>query len=408
VGEREVVKPGVAGGQFKSFTTKDTKSHEGNAKKVPRDGSYPSRFSFSLHVEKHGILHVKVFQAQWAGGDHVTDSAVDIQGRHLKLSNLEKVLYPATGFTKQKVIDYYARIAPAIIPHLAGRALTRKRYPDGVEGEPFFEKNAPMHKPDWVKTAPIWSGRNRRTVHYVLADDLATLIWLANLAALELHPSLALAKDITCPTVMVFDLDPGPPANIVQCCQVGLWLREIFEHFGLQSFPKTSGSKGLQIYVPLNTPTTYDVTKMFSHALAQLLEHDHRDLVLSEMSKQARTGKVFVDWSQNDEHKTTVAVYSLRAREHPTVSTPVKWEEVERAFKKKDAGLLVFEAPQVVSRFEKMGDLFEPVLELKQRLPDLKAAVTKEPERIEIAAQAEGDDAAPVRRKRAGKKGERR
>jgi bifunctional non-homologous end joining protein LigD len=343
-----------------------------------------------------------------AGGDHVTDSAVDIQGRHLKLSNLEKVLYPATGFTKQKVIDYYARIAPAIIPHLAGRALTRKRYPDGVEGEPFFEKNAPMHKPEWVKTAPIWSGRNRRTVHYVLADDLATLIWLANLAALELHPSLALAKDITCPTVMVFDLDPGPPANIVQCCQVGLWLREIFEHFGLQSFPKTSGSKGLQIYVPLNTPTTYDATKMFSHALAQLLEHDHRDLVLSEMSKQARTGKVFVDWSQNDEHKTTVAVYSLRAREHPTVSTPVKWGEVERAFKKKDAGLLVFEAPQVVSRFEKMGDLFEPVLELKQRLPDLKAAVTKEPERIEIAAQAEGDDAAPVRRKRAGKKGERR
>ena len=320
----------------------------------------------------------------------MTDSAVDIQGRHLKLSNLEKVLYPATGFTKQQVIDYYARIAPAIIPHLAGRALTRKRYPDGVEGEPFFEKNAPMHRPDWVKTAPIWSGRNRRTIHYVLADDLATLVWLANLAALELHPSLALAEDITCPTEMVFDLDPGPPANIVQCCQVGMWLREIFEHFGLQSFPKTSGSKGLQIYVPLNTPTTYEATKLFSHALAQLLEHDHKDMVLSEMSKQARTGKVFVDWSQNDEHKTTVAVYSLRAREHPTVSTPVKWEEVERAFKKKDASLLVFEAKQVVARFEKMGDLFEPVLELKQQLPNLKAApAAKEPERIEIAAQAE-------------------
>jgi len=320
----------------------------------------------------------------------VIDSAVDIQGRHLKFSNLEKVLYPAVGFTKKDVIDYYARIAPAIIPHLAGRALTRKRYPDGVEGEPFFEKNAPMHRPDWVKTAPIWSGRNRRTIHYVLADDLATLVWLANLAALELHPSLALAEDITCPTEMVFDLDPGPPANIVQCCQVGLWLREIFEHFGLQSFPKTSGSKGLQIYVPLNTPTTYEATKLFSHALAQLLEHDHKDMVLSEMSKQARTGKVFVDWSQNDEHKTTVAVYSLRAREHPTVSTPVKWEEVERAFKKKDASLLVFEAKQVVARFEKMGDLFEPVLELKQQLPNLKAApAAKEPERIEIAAQAE-------------------
>jgi len=340
----------------------------------------------------------------------VTDSAVDIQGRHLKLSNLEKVLYPAAGFTKKDVIDYYARIAPAIIPHLAGRALTRKRYPDGVDGEPFFEKNAPMHKPEWVKTVPIWSGRNRRTVNYVLADDLATLVWLANLAALELHPSLALAKDITCPTVMVFDLDPGPPANIVQCCQVGLWLREIFEHFGLQSFPKTSGSKGLQIYVPLNTPTTYDATKMFSHALAQLLEHDHRDLVLSEMSKQARTGKVFVDWSQNDEHKTTVAVYSLRAREHPTVSTPVTWEEVERAFKKKDAGLLVFEAPQVVARVEKVGDLFEPVLELKQRLPDLKAAGAEAPKGIEIAAQAEEDD--PPRKtggkKTAGKKSARK
>jgi bifunctional non-homologous end joining protein LigD len=319
----------------------------------------------------------------------MTDSTVEIQGKHLKLSNLEKVLYPAVGFTKKDVIDYYARIAPAIIPHLAGRALTRKRYPDGVDGEPFFEKNAPMHRPDWVKTAPIWSGRNRRTVHYVVADDLPTLVWLANLAALELHPSLALAEDITCPTEMVFDLDPGAPANIVQCCQVAFWLREIFEHFGLQSFPKTSGSKGLQIYVPLNTPTTYEVTKTFSHALAQLLEHDHADLVLSEMSKQARTGKVFVDWSQNDEHKTTVAVYSLRAREHPTVSTPVTWEEVERASKKKDATLLVFEAKQVVARFEKLGDLFEPVLELKQKLPDLKATGAKEPERIEIAAQAE-------------------
>jgi bifunctional non-homologous end joining protein LigD len=342
----------------------------------------------------------------------LTDSAIEIQGRHLKLSNLEKVLYPAAGFTKKDVIDYYARIAPAIIPHLAGRALTRKRYPDGVDGEPFFEKNAPMHKPEWVKTAPIWSGRNRRTVNYVVADDLATLVWLANLAALELHPSLALARDITCPTEMVFDLDPGAPANIVQCCQVALWLREIFEHFGLQSFPKTSGSKGLQIYVPLNTPTTYDATKMFSHALAQLMEHDHRDLVLSEMSKQARTGKVFVDWSQNDEHKTTVAVYSLRAREHPTVSTPVTWEEVERAFKRRDAGLLVFEAPQVVARVEKLGDLFEPVLELKQRLPDLKKAGAAVPgsEAIETAAQADEDD--PPRKiaekKTTGKKSSRK
>lgn len=317
----------------------------------------------------------------------MTDSTVEIQGRHLKLSNLEKVLYPATGFTKQQVIDYYARIAPAILPHLVGRALTRKRYPDGVDGEPFYEKNAPKYRPEWVKTAPIWSEGNRRTVYYVLANDLATLVWLANLAALELHPSLALAKDITCPTEMVFDLDPGPPANIVQCCQVGLWLREIFEHFGLKSFPKTSGSKGLQLYVPLNTLTTYDATKTFAHALAQLLEHEHPEMVVSDMKKTLRAGKVFVDWSQNDEHKTTVAVYSLRAREHPTVSTPVTWEDVERAFKKKDASRLVFEAPQVVSRFEKLGDLFEPVLTLKQRLPDLKAragTAATEPARSEL------------------------
>jgi bifunctional non-homologous end joining protein LigD len=317
----------------------------------------------------------------------MTDSTVEIQGRHLKLSNLEKVLYPATGFTKQQVIDYYARIAPAILPHLVGRALTRKRYPDGVDGEPFYEKNAPKYRPDWVKTAPIWSEGNRRTVDYVLANDLATLVWLANLAALELHPSLALAKDITCPTEMVFDLDPGPPANIVQCCQVGLWLREIFEHFGLKSFPKTSGSKGLQLYVPLNTPTTYDATKTFAHALAQLLEHEHPEMVVSDMKKTLRAGKVFVDWSQNDGHKTTVAVYSLRAREHPTVSTPVTWEDVERAFKKKDASRLVFEAPQVVSRFEKLGDLFEPVLTLKQRLPDLRAragTAATEPARSEL------------------------
>jgi bifunctional non-homologous end joining protein LigD len=323
------------------------------------------------------------------------------------LSNLQKVMYPATGFTKQQVIDYYARIAPAILPHLEGRALTRKRYPDGVDGEPFFEKNAPQYRPDWVKTAPIWSEGNRRTVHYVLANDLPTLVWLANLAALELHPSLALAKDIKCPTEMVFDLDPGPPANIVQCCQVGLWLREIFEHFGLQSFPKTSGSKGLQIYVPLNTPTTFERTKMFSHALAQLLEHEHPDMVVSDMKKKLRTGKVLVDWSQNDEHKTTVAVYSLRAREHPTVSTPVTWEEVEKTLKKKDAGLLVFEAPQVVTRFEKMGDLFEPMNELKQRLPDLKAVAAEEPERIEIAAQAEEAEP-PAKKKGAGKKAARK
>src|SRR4030081_536796 len=333
----------------------------------------------------------------------MADSVIEIQGKTLKLSNLDKVLYPATGFSKGQVIDYYAHIAPVLVPHLAAQPLTLKRYPNGVDSEYFFEKNATAHRPDWIKTAPIWSESNRRNVNYILADDLPTVIWMANLAAIELHPSLSLAKNIDCPTMMVFDLDPGLPADIVQCAQVGTWLKEIFEHFGLQSFPKTSGSKGLQIYVPLNTPTSYEVTKPFAHALARLLEHDHPDQVVSDMKKQIRTGRLFVDWSQNDEHKTTIAVYSLRARERPTVSTPVTWEEVERALKKKDPRLLVFEAPQVVARFEKMGDLFEPVLKLKQKLPTLKeltGAVAPEakPERIEIAAQAEEDSPKTVRR----------
>ncbi|HTA22699.1 MAG TPA: non-homologous end-joining DNA ligase [Terriglobales bacterium] len=312
---------------------------------------------------------------------------VEIGGRHLSLTNLDKILYPVAGFTKGQVIDYYARIAPVLVPHLAGRPLTLKRYPGGVDQEYFFEKNATKHRPDWVKTAPIWSERNGHDINYLLANDLPTLTWIANLAGLELHPSLSLAEDILCPTMMVFDLDPGQPANIVQCCQVGLWLREVFEHFGLQSFPKTSGSKGLQIYVPLNTPTSYDQTKPFAHALARLLENDHRNLVVSDMKKELRVGKVLVDWSQNDEHKTTISVYSLRARERPTVSTPVKWEEVESALKKKDADLLVFEAAEVLKRVEKMGDLFAPVLKLKQKLP--KLAGIEEGTGIDIAAQAE-------------------
>jgi len=320
-------------------------------------------------------------------------SVVEIEGKHLSLTNLDKVLYPATGFTKGQVIDYYARIAPVLLPHLKDHPLTLKRYPGGVDQEFFFEKNATKHRPDWVNTVPVWSEGNQRDVNYILANDLPTLIWIANLAAIELHPSLSLAKDITSPRSMVFDLDPGPPANIVQCCQVGMWLREIFEHFGLQSFPKTSGSKGLQIYVPLNSPTSYEVTKPFAHALARLLENEHRELVVSDMKKQLRVGKIFVDWSQNDQHKTTISVYSLRAREHPTVSTPVAWEEVEQALKKKDATLLVFEASQVLNRVGKMGDLFEPVFKLKQKLPKLTGIAEIEPVAretgIDLAAQAE-------------------
>ena len=320
---------------------------------------------------------------------------VEIEGKRLSLTNLDKVLYPAAGFSKGQVIDYYARIAPVLVPHLAGRPLTLKRYPEGVDKEFFFEKNATKHRPDWVKTAPVWSEGNQREINYLLANDLATLVWVANLAAIELHPSLSRASDIGRPTMMVFDLDPGPPATIVECAQVGVWLRQIFEHYGLQSFPKTSGSKGLQIYVPLNTAIRYEITKDFAHALARLLEDEHRELVVSDMKKQLRTGKVLVDWSQNDEHKTTIGVYSLRAREHPTISTPLQWEEVERALRKKDADLLVFEAGQVLERVEKMADLFEPVLKLQQRLPRLPGtakSVSSGAARpgLKTAVQAEG------------------
>jgi bifunctional non-homologous end joining protein LigD len=331
------------------------------------------------------------------------DHIVEIGGRRLKLTNLEKVLYPATGFTKGQVIDYYARIAPVLVPHLAGKPLTLKRYPSGVDQEFFFEKNATKHRPDWVKTAPIWSDGNQREINYILANDLATIVWLANLAAIELHPSLSLAADIECPRTMVFDLDPGPPANIVQCCQVGVWLRDIFKHFKLESFPKTSGSKGLQIYVPLNSKTSYDETKPFAHALARLLESEYRELVVSDMKKAIRTGKVLVDWSQNDEHKTTISVYSLRARERPTVSTPVTWDEVEKGLKKKDASLLVFEALQVLQRVEKMGDLFAPLLKLKQKLPKLtgigESEVPAAAKEIDIAARASSKRCAKPRKK---------
>ncbi|HEX3739170.1 MAG TPA: non-homologous end-joining DNA ligase [Terriglobales bacterium] len=323
------------------------------------------------------------------------DQIVEIEGRQLKLTNLDKVLYPAAGFTKGQVIDYCARIAPVLVPHLKNKPLTLKRYPNGVDSMPFFEKNATKHRPEWVKTVPIWSEGNKRDVNYILCNDLPTLVWLANLAAIELHPSLSWGQDILCPRSLVFDLDPGPPANIVQCCQVGVWLREIFEHFKLQSFPKTSGSKGLQVYVPLNTKTSYDETKPLAHALARLLENEHRDLVVSDMKKAIRTNKVFVDWSQNDEHKTTISVYSLRARERPTVSTPVTWDEVEHALKKKDAKLLVFESKQTLERVEEMGDLFAPLLSLKQKLPKLPGIAEAKPEEVvsglHIAAQAPGN-----------------
>ena len=306
---------------------------------------------------------------------------VEVDGRELKLTNLDKVLYPKAGFTKGEAIDYYAKVAPAIVPHLRGRALTLRRFPEGVDDTDaaFFEKRCPKHRPDWVKTAAVEAGPHAGVIDFCVCEDLPTLVWMAQLASIELHPSLSLAEAPDRPTVLAFDLDPGPPADVVDCCRVGLRLRQLFDHFGLRSFPKTSGSKGLQVYVPLNDPdVTFEAegaegqgTKPFARAIAQLLEKQTPDLVVSKMKKVERKGKVFVDWSQNHRRKTTIAVYSLRARERPTVSTPVTWEEVEATVEREDPDSLVFEAGDVLERVARDGDLFAPVLELKQQLPEL-------------------------------------
>jgi bifunctional non-homologous end joining protein LigD len=291
--------------------------------------------------------------------------SVEVDGRELKLTNLEKVLYPQAGFTKGEMVDYYAKVAEAMVTHLAGRAVTLRRFPEGVDDTDaaFFEKRCPKHRPDWVTTATVEAGPRAGDIDFCVCEDRPTLVWMAQLAAIELHPSLSLAKAPDRPTVLAFDLDPGPPAGILDCCRVGLRLRELFGHFGVECFPKTSGSKGLQVYVPLNDDeVTYEAdgpdgqgTKPLARAIAQLLEKQTPDEVVSKMKKVERKGKVFVDWSQNHRRKTTIAVYSMRARERPTVSTPITWDEVERAVERDDADSLVFETADV----------------LKQKLPEL-------------------------------------
>jgi len=310
-----------------------------------------------------------------------------IEGRELKLSNLEKVLYPQSGFTKGELIAYYAAIAPVMLGHLAGRPLTVTRWPDGVQAKSFFQKHAPAHRPEWVRTATVASERTLKgtplgahpeghrqagkPIDHTLADDLPTLVWLANLAAIELHVPLARAEAIERPTALVFDLDPGAPASIVECCHVALRLQGMFEHLGLHSYAKTSGIKGLQVYVPLNcADVTYERTKPFARAVAELLEGAEPDVVVSRMTKARRTGKVLIDWSQNDARKTTACAYSLRATERPTVSTPVDWDEVRTTRDSRDPASLVFEADQVLERVAERGDLFAPVLSLVQELPE--------------------------------------
>lgn len=296
---------------------------------------------------------------------------VEVDGRELTLSNLDKVMYPDVGFTKGQVLDYYTRIAPVMLPHLRDRPLTFKRYPDGVEGKFFFEKNAPKHRPDWVPTVEIatpGSTKNRESIDFAVVRELPTLVWAANLATLEMHiPMWTVGPrgGVRGADLMVYDLDPGPPATIVECCRVAVLLREILAGDGMQAWAKTSGSKGMQLYVPLKEVDP-ERTWTYARELAQRMERDHPDLVVWKMAKALRPGKVLVDWSQNSATKTTIAVYSMRARPRPTVSTPISWDEVETCARPED---LAFVSDDVLDRVDRLGDLFGPLLTSRQRLP---------------------------------------
>ena len=301
----------------------------------------------------------------------MSKTKVRVGSRTLEVSNLDKVFYPETGFTKGDVIDYYRAVASVVVPHLRGRPVTLKRYPNGVDDKFFYEKRCPPHRPEWVKTITMRRQRDQKDVQYCAIDTAPALIWAANLANLELHASLAKERDLRRPTSLVFDLDPGAPADVVTCAEVALEIRSLLEELGLESVCKTSGSKGLQLYVPLNTKVTYAETGPFAHAIAVALEKRHPDLVVSRMAKELRGGKVFIDWSQNADHKTTVSVYSLRARPRPTASTPVTWDELASAVKKDKAERLTFEGSEVLKRIDSEGDLFEPVRKMRQKLPPL-------------------------------------
>jgi bifunctional non-homologous end joining protein LigD len=293
----------------------------------------------------------------------------DVDGRELSLSNLDKVLYPATGFTKSQVLDYYARIAEVMVPHLRKRPTTLRRYPNGVEGMSFFEKHAPEKLPSWIDTIEVPSKTGEHEpIEYLDVNDRPTLLWAANLAALEIHvPLWHVTKGKPLPTppdYMVFDLDPGPDTTIVECCRVGQWLGE---HLGRENlFAKTSGSKGLQLYTGVQR-APWDRHSEKAHEIAQAIERDHANEVVSTMRKTLRHGKVLIDWSQNNSSKTTVAVYSLRARPEPTVSTPVTWQEIDRCAKSGDPQQLIFRTDDVLRRVDKMGDLFAPLVRPRAR-----------------------------------------
>ncbi len=300
-----------------------------------------------------------------------SNQQVTVDRRRIAVSNLDKVLYPGEKFTKAKVIDYYVQISKYLLPHLRNRPVTLKRFPDGVFGEAFYEKDAPAFTPAWVKTVAVPRRETAdRDIRYIMISDRPTLIWSANLANLEIHPFLHRASRLNRPTSMVFDCDPGEGANILNCARVALVLRDVLAELDLDSYVKVSGSKGLQVYVPLNSPITYEETQPLAKALAELLAQREPKLIVSEMPKRLRTKKAFIDWSQNAEHKTTVGVYSLRAKTHrPYVSLPVQWEELDAALKAKDVKALFFTPRQALDRVEALGDLFRPVLNQVQRLP---------------------------------------
>lgn len=289
----------------------------------------------------------------------------EIAGRSLKVTNLDKVLYPLIGFTKAQVIEYYARVAPTMLAHIADRGVTFKRWPDGVTGESFFNKRCPDHRPDWLGTC-VGPGDREGGIQYCRLDEVAALAWAGNLAALEIHAPMARCDDLDSPTMVVFDLDPGEPATIIECAQVALWIRDVLASLDLEAWPKTSGSKGMQLYLPLNTEHTHRHAADFALAVAQLLEKQQPKAVTATMAKKERPDKVFIDWSQNSRHKTTIAPYSLRGRERPTVSTPLGWDEVSDAA---DGEPLHFEAADVLDRIDEFGDVFADTVTLEQALP---------------------------------------
>ncbi len=289
----------------------------------------------------------------------------EIAGRALKVTNLDKVLYPLVGFTKAQVIAYYVNVAPVMLAHIEDRGVTFKRWPDGITAEPFFNKRAPSHRPDWIGTC-VGPGEKGKGIEYPMLSEVAALAWSANLAALEIHGPMARCGEIDSPSILVFDLDPGDPATIIECCQVALSIRSVLETIGLEAFAKTSGSTGMQLYVPLNTPHTHQHASDFALAVAQLLEKQQPNAVTANMAKKQRTNKIFIDWSQNSRHKTTIAPYSLRGKDRPTVSTPISWDEVSDGA---DGEWLSFEADEVLERIEEFGDLFADVVTMEQALP---------------------------------------